>query len=61
MNKSGIVLIIVGVLFLAHNVGLLELAWLMQWWPLILVGVGIWSILQRKPCDKASPEDKSQP
>ena len=28
MNKSGIVLIVIGVLFLAHNFGLLQLGWL---------------------------------
>ncbi len=60
MNKSGIVLIVIGVLFLAHNHGLLEFAWLRQWWPLILIGVGVWSIVQHKPRDSASHEDKSQ-
>jgi hypothetical protein len=60
MNKSGVILIVLGVLLLAHNLRLLEFAWLRQWWPLILIGVGVWSILQRKPRDNASYEDKSK-
>lgn len=61
MNKSGVVLIVLGVLLLAHNLGLLEFAWLRQWWPLILIGVGVWSISQRKPRDSAPYEDKTKP
>lgn len=51
MNKSGLVLIVVGVLLLAHNLGWLNWAWLGQWWPLILIAVGIYSILTHKPGD----------
>jgi hypothetical protein len=54
MNKSGIVLIVVGLLFLAHNFGMLEFGWLRQWWPLVLVGLGIWSIINHKPGDRSS-------
>ena len=54
MNKSGIVLIIIGCLFLAHNFGLLQWAWLHQWWPLLLIGLGVWSLLNHKPGDKVS-------
>ena len=41
MNKSGIVLIIIGCVFLANNFGLLQFEWLRQWWPLILIAVGL--------------------
>jgi len=61
MNKSGIVLIVVGVVFLLANFGLLQFAWLRDWWPLILIGLGVWSILTHKPGDKRSSDtDKSR-
>jgi hypothetical protein len=62
MNKSGIVLIAIGALFLARNFGLLEFAWLRQWWPLILIAVGVWSLVNHKSGDKASSDsDKHSP
>jgi hypothetical protein len=62
MNKSGIVLIVIGVLFLAYNFGLLDFGWLRQWWPLILIGLGVWSLVNHKPADKHSSgtDNKSQ-
>ncbi len=51
MNKSGIVLIIVGSVLLAHNFGLLKLEWLKQWWPVLLIGLGVWSLLAHRPGD----------
>lgn len=61
MNKSGIVLIIIGCVFLANNFGLLQFGWLRQWWPLILIGVGVYSIVNHKPDDKSSSgSDKPQ-
>jgi hypothetical protein len=61
MNKSGIVLIIIGCVFLANNFGLLQFDWLRQWWPLILIGVGVYSLLNHKPGDKSSSgTDKPQ-
>jgi purine-cytosine permease-like protein len=60
MNKSGIVLIILGCVFLAYNFGLLQWGWLQQWWPLLLIALGVWSIINHKPGDKVSPgADKS--
>ena len=47
MNKSGLILIVLGCLFLAHNFGLLEWGWLRQWWPLILIGSGWQSVLDQ--------------
>ena len=52
MSKSGIILIVLGILFLAHNFGLFDWSWLRQWWPLILIAVGVWSIIDRRPGDK---------
>jgi hypothetical protein len=57
MSKSGIILIIIGCLFLANNFGLLEWGWLRQWWPLILIGVGLWSIFDRRPDDSKRRRD----
>ncbi len=54
MNKSGIVLIVVGIVFLAHNFGLLQWGWLHDWWPLLLIGLGVWSLINHKPADKVS-------
>jgi hypothetical protein len=55
MNRSGIVLIVLGLLFLAHNFGWLQFDWLRQWWPLLLIALGVWSILNHKPGDKSAP------
>ena len=49
MSKSGVILVILGCVFLAHNFDLLQWGWVRQWWPLILIGVGIWSIIERRP------------
>ena len=56
MSKSGLILIVLGCLFLANNFGLLEWGWLRQWWPLALIAVGIWSIVdqRRRPGDRSS-------
>jgi hypothetical protein len=47
-----IVLIVVGLLFLAYNLGYLRYAQLKDiigtWWPLILIGLGIAGLLQQK-------------
>ena len=59
MNKSGVVLIVIGCIFLANNFGLLDWGWLRQWWPLILIGLGVWSVINHKPGDRnASGTDK---
>lgn len=61
MNKSGIVLIIIGCVFLANNFGLLQFEWLRQWWPLILIAVGLWSLVNHKPGDnQSSGTDKTK-
>ncbi len=40
----GIIVLIVGILFLIHNLGF-DLSWLIKFWPLIIVGFGIHLIL----------------
>ena len=49
------ILILIGVIFLLVNLGVLPIAefrqLLAQWWPLILIAVGI-SLLMRPPKDK---------
>ncbi len=57
MSKSGIILIVLGCLFLAHNFGLLEWGWLRQWWPLALIALGVWSIIDRRPGDRSPSQD----
>jgi len=57
MNKSGIILIVLGCLFLANNFGLLEWHWLRQWWPLALIAVGLWSVVDHRPGDRSSSKD----
>lgn len=47
-----IVLIVLGVLFLAHNLGYIGFRQLREllatWWPLILIAVGVASLLNRE-------------
>ncbi len=52
MSKSGIILLILGCVFLANNFGLLEWGWLRQWWPLALIAIGVWSIVDHRPGDR---------
>jgi hypothetical protein len=46
MSWSGIILVIVGALLLANNFGLLQFAWLHQWWPVLLIALGVLTILR---------------
>ena len=60
MSWSGIILIVVGAVLLANNFGLLEWGWLRQWWPVLLIAIGIWSVLKpqrgdRRPSRRADP------
>ncbi|MBP7066544.1 DUF5668 domain-containing protein [Ferrovibrio sp.] len=41
------ILIGLGLLFLANNFDMLSLAFLRQWWPLILIVLGIGMLFQR--------------
>jgi hypothetical protein len=57
MSKSGIILIVLGALFLANNFGLLGWEWLRQWWPIGLIALGIWSIVNHRPGDRPPSKD----
>ncbi len=46
MSWSGIILVIVGAALLANNFGLLTLGWMHQWWPVLLIALGLMSILR---------------
>jgi hypothetical protein len=63
MNKSGLILVVIGGLLLAHNFDLLHFGWLRQWWPAILIAIGLWSIIDNKRGDKPSraEDEKKQP
>jgi uncharacterized membrane protein YfcA len=61
MSWSGIILVIVGALLLANNFDLLPVGWLRQWWPLLLIVLGLVSILRpqhgrRNSNDRDAPE-----
>jgi len=57
MSWSGIILVIVGALLLANNFDLLPLHWLRQWWPLILIAVGLMSLLRPDRARRRSGDD----
>jgi len=46
MSWSGIILVVVGALLLANNFDLLSLGWLRQWWPALLIVLGVMSIVR---------------
>lgn len=45
-QRSGLVLVIVGSVLLAHNFNLIQWAWIRQWWPALLIFVGLWGLLR---------------
>ena len=55
-SKHGIgayILIVLGAVFLMANFGLLPHPLMKQWWPLILVLVGIMSLMRRREAKKS--------
>jgi hypothetical protein len=52
MSRSGVILVIVGALLLANNFGYLEWGWMHQWWPVLLIALGIWSIARPQRGDR---------
>lgn len=63
MNKSGLILVVIGALLLAHNFDLLQFGWLRQWWPAILIAIGVWSIIDNRRGDtppSRGGDDKKQ-
>jgi len=54
-SKHGIgayILIALGAIFLMSNFGLLPHPLMKQWWPLVLVLVGILLLIRRSSCEK---------
>ena len=60
MSWSGVILVVVGALLLANNFELLPLGWLRQWWPAILIAVGVMSIM-RPQHGRRSKDDVADP
>jgi hypothetical protein len=62
MSWSGIILVVVGALLLANNFGVLPLGWLHQWWPALLIIIGLLSILRPQHGRRRSRErDVAEP
>ena len=61
MSWSGIILVIVGALLLANNFELLPLGWLRQWWPAILIAVGLMSIMRPQRGRRRSSDEVADP
>ncbi len=57
MSWSGIILVIVGALLLANNFDLLSLGWLRQWWPALLIIVGLTSLVRPDRPRRRSRDD----
>jgi len=60
MSWSGIILVIVGALLLANNFDLLPVGWLRQWWPVLLIVLGVLSIV-RPQHGRRSSRDRDEP
>ncbi len=52
MSRSGIILVIVGAVLLANNFGYLHWGWMQQWWPVLLIALGVWSIARPRRGDR---------
>lgn len=52
---GGITLIIIGALFLAHNLGYIHFWDLWEFWPLILIAIGVRLVLKRRQAAPPPP------
>ena len=59
MSWSGIILVVVGALLLANNFGMLPLGWIQQWWPLLLIAIGLMSILRPQHGRRRSADERA--
>ena len=57
MSWSGTILVIVGALLLPNNFDLLSLGWLRQWWPALLIALGVLSIVRPDHARRRSGDD----
>ena len=57
----GGILVVFGVLILFSNLGWLDLQSLAKWWPLLLIGVGVWFLYASILKKKASVESSDEP
>jgi len=60
MSWSGIILVVVGALLLANNFGLLQFGWLQQWWPVLLIALGLMTILRPQRGRRSSRVDHAE-
>ena len=60
MSWSGIILIVVGAVLLANNFGWLQWGWMQQWWPVLLIAIGLRSVLRPKRGDR-HPSRRADP
>jgi len=60
MSWSGIILVIVGALLLANNFDLLPVGWLRQWWPVLLIVLGVLSIVRPHHGRRSSREGEQR-
>ena len=58
MSWSGIILVVVGALLLANNFDLLPFGWLHQWWPVLLIAIGLMTILRPQRGRRSSTADR---
>ena len=58
MSWSGIILVVVGALLLANNFDLLSLGWLRQWWPALLILLGLLSIVRPDRARRSRDDDR---
>lgn len=49
---GGVLLIVIGALFLLGNLGIFEMAWVGRFWPVVLVVIGVW--LLKKHSERAA-------
>ena len=58
--ETGIVLVVLGLLFLLDNLGIADLGDVIAtWWPLLLVGLGVWIILESRKRSSAEPSGQT--
>ncbi len=60
MSWSGIILVVIGALLLANNFGLLTFGWLQQWWPILLIALGVMSILRPRHGRRSARLDRGE-